>query len=136
MTIQDLGSIGEVVGAIATVASLIYLAVQVRASNRLARAEASRSPNSDLNSLNAAFGTDPTFRAAFRLVLGVQVVTNWSPNSAQLSTCIWFQPLTFRNSSRERFEKAFSTQMRSTSEAPDYSCFPTIGPVGRSIASI
>jgi hypothetical protein len=69
MTIQELGSLGEFVAAIATIATLIYLAIQIRASNRLARAEASRTPNSDLNSLNAAFGTDPTFRAAMRQVL-------------------------------------------------------------------
>ena len=69
VTFEDLGNLGEVVAAIATVATLIYLAVQIRASNRLARAEASRSPNSDLNALNAAFGTDPVFRAAVRLVL-------------------------------------------------------------------
>jgi hypothetical protein len=69
VTIQDLGSLGELIAAIATVATLIYLAIQIRASNRLARAEASRTPNSDLNSLNAAFGTDPTFRAAIRKVL-------------------------------------------------------------------
>jgi hypothetical protein len=70
VTLQDLGNLGELIAAIATVATLAYLAVQIRASNRLARAEASRSPNSDLNSLNAAFGTDPAFRTAFRLVLG------------------------------------------------------------------
>ncbi len=69
VTIQDLGSLGELVAAIATVATLIYLAIQIRASNRLARAGASRTPNSDLNSLNAAFGTNPTFRAAMRQVL-------------------------------------------------------------------
>lgn len=69
MTIQDLGSLGELVAASATVATLIYLAIQIRASNRLARAEASRTPNSDLNSLNSAFGTAPVFRAAMRRVL-------------------------------------------------------------------
>jgi len=69
VTFQDLGNIGELIAAVATVATLIYLAIQIRASNRLARAEASRSPNSDLNSLNAAFGTDPMFRAAMRQVL-------------------------------------------------------------------
>ena len=66
MTVQDLGSIGEFVAAIATVATLIYLSVQIRSSNRLARAEASRAPNSDLNAINAAFGTDAAFRTAFR----------------------------------------------------------------------
>ena len=69
MTIQDLGSLGELVAAIATIATLIYLSIQIRASNHLARAEASRTPNSDLNALNASFGTDPTFRAAVRRAL-------------------------------------------------------------------
>lgn len=69
MTLQNLGSLGEFVAAIATVATLIYLTIELRASNRLARAEASRTPNSDLNALNAAFGTDPVFRGAMRRVL-------------------------------------------------------------------
>lgn len=69
VTIQDLGSLGELVAAIATVATLIYLAIQIRASNRLARAEASRTPNSDLNSINSSFGTDPVFRVAMRRIL-------------------------------------------------------------------
>lgn len=43
MTIQDLGSIGEIVGAIATVASLIYLAVQIRANTQTARSAAAQS---------------------------------------------------------------------------------------------
>ena len=69
MTLEDLGSIGELVAAIATVLTLIYLAIQIRTSNRLARAEASRLPNSDLNALNATFGTNPTYISAMRKVL-------------------------------------------------------------------
>ena len=38
MTIQDLGSIGEMVGAIAIVATLAYLAVQIRQNTRTTRA--------------------------------------------------------------------------------------------------
>jgi hypothetical protein len=49
--------------------TLIYLSIQIRASNRLARAEASRDPNSDLNAINASFGTDPSFRVGMRKVL-------------------------------------------------------------------
>jgi len=70
VTVQDLGSLGEFIAAIATVATLIYLAIQIRASNRIARAEASRAPNSDLNSINAAFGTEPLFRKSMRQVVG------------------------------------------------------------------
>jgi hypothetical protein len=68
VTVGELGSIGELVAAIATVATLGYLGVQIRTSNRLARAEASRGPASDLNAINASFGTSPTFLAGFRLI--------------------------------------------------------------------
>ena len=69
MTLEDLGNLGELIAAIATVTTLIYLAIQIRSSNRLAKAEASRSPNSDLNALNATFGTNPVYIAAIRKVL-------------------------------------------------------------------
>ena len=42
MTIQDLGSIGELVAAIGTVATLVYLAIQIRQNSRLLRASASQ----------------------------------------------------------------------------------------------
>lgn len=38
MTIQDLGALGEILGAIAVVASLLYLATQIRQSSRIAKA--------------------------------------------------------------------------------------------------
>ena len=34
MTIQDLGSVGELIAAVATVATLVYLAVQIRQNTR------------------------------------------------------------------------------------------------------
>ena len=40
MTIQDYGSIGELIGAIATVATLVYLASQIRQNTRAVRAAA------------------------------------------------------------------------------------------------
>ena len=42
MTIQDLGSIGELIAAVATVGTLIYLAFQIRASTAASRAESVR----------------------------------------------------------------------------------------------
>lgn len=42
MTIQDLGAIGELVGAVATVATLAYLAVQIRANTQMMRAQSRR----------------------------------------------------------------------------------------------
>lgn len=43
MTIQDWGSVGELVGAVATVATLLYLAVQIRTNTLALRADARRS---------------------------------------------------------------------------------------------
>ena len=66
-----IGALGELAGAAAVVVSLVYLARQVRMSNRLAQAEAWRNPVSDLNSLNATFGSDPAFgMALFRILDG------------------------------------------------------------------
>jgi hypothetical protein len=39
MSIQDLGGVGELIAAIATVATLAYLAIQIRANTKVARAE-------------------------------------------------------------------------------------------------
>ena len=64
MNWEAIGAIGEIVGAAAVVLTLIYLAGQVKTSNRLSRAEAWRAPNSDLNSINSSFGVDPVFRKA------------------------------------------------------------------------
>ena len=43
MTIQDWGSVGELVGAIATVFTLAYLAIQVRINTRIAKTSALQS---------------------------------------------------------------------------------------------
>ena len=65
-----ISAIGEIAGALAVVASLAYLARQIAFSNRLAQAEAFRSPISDINSLNATFGMDPVYREAVFRVIG------------------------------------------------------------------
>jgi hypothetical protein len=63
----------DVAGVVAVVVSLLYLSRQVRMSNQLARAEASRSPTSDLNMLNASFGVNPSFQSALcRGIEGVE----------------------------------------------------------------
>jgi hypothetical protein len=47
MTVQDLGSIGELVAAVATVATLAYLAIQIRANAHGMKVESIRSANRD-----------------------------------------------------------------------------------------
>ena len=85
MNWEMISAIGEIVGAVAVVASLVYLARQVRFSNRLAQAEAFRTPISDINNLNATFGLDPTFRdAIFRVIEGA-TPDDLTPDQAQVA---------------------------------------------------
>ena len=49
MTLEDLGSVGEFVAAIATLITLIYLALQVRQSNEGARAASTREVAGETN---------------------------------------------------------------------------------------
>src|SRR5262249_49942962 len=43
MTIQDLGNIGQLVAALATVATLVYLAIQIRSTTKPVRSAAAQS---------------------------------------------------------------------------------------------
>jgi len=61
-----ISAVSEFTGVIAVVISLLYVSRQISMSNRLARAEASRTPTSDLNMLNASFGSNQDFRTALR----------------------------------------------------------------------
>jgi len=62
-TAQLLGNFGEFVGAIAVVATLAYLAVQIRQSNKLENAESIRTTTQ--NYVNAILQVDPpVFRKA------------------------------------------------------------------------
>ena len=47
MNIMELGAIGELVGGVAVVASLLYVGFQVRQSNRLEKAESARAATRD-----------------------------------------------------------------------------------------
>jgi hypothetical protein len=69
LTLQDLGNIGEFTAAIVTLATLIYLAVQLRNSNSIASWEAHRSSVSAFNTaVQEIVGTDGTARI-FRMGL-------------------------------------------------------------------
>lgn len=66
MTIQELGSIGEFVAAIATIATLIYLAVQIRQNTAQQRRDASVSIQHGQNSVVALL-QDPPMQRAYAL---------------------------------------------------------------------
>ena len=64
MTLQDLGSIGEFIAAIATLITLIYLAVQIRQNTAQQKLEASVSVQHGQNSVIALM-QDPLLQRAF-----------------------------------------------------------------------
>ncbi len=55
MTIQDFGSIGELIAAVATVATLAYLAVQIRQNTKTVRASAHHAMIETANSIAFEF---------------------------------------------------------------------------------
>lgn len=84
MNWEILSASSEAAGVLAVVISLIYLSRQVRMGNTLARAEASRSPTSDLNMLNASFGQNPAFLAALRRAIEGQERPAFAPDDRVL----------------------------------------------------
>ena len=67
MTIEDLGSIGELVAAIATIATLFYLAVQIRQNTRTVEAAAFQSGVDGINHLNNLLAHDESMARVLRL---------------------------------------------------------------------
>ena len=65
MTIQDLGSIGELIAAIATIVTLLYLALQLRENTTAIRGEARRASRSSSGNANLAIAQDIKVAALF-----------------------------------------------------------------------
>jgi hypothetical protein len=65
-TVQIFGNIGEFVSAIAVVVTLVYLALQIRHSERTTRAQLSQSFSSDINAVNLMIASDPSWFELFR----------------------------------------------------------------------
>jgi hypothetical protein len=65
MTIQDLGSLGELIAALATLVTLFYLALQIRANTVLAKAEAKRGQQSASAASSLGIAQDPDLAALF-----------------------------------------------------------------------
>ena len=59
MTVQDLGSIGELLAAIATIATLVYLGVQVRQNTRALRSSTFQDIVGAMSSTTEAMSTHP-----------------------------------------------------------------------------
>ena len=65
MTIQDLGSVGELLAAIATIATLIYLARQLRANTAAVRGDSRRAHRSAASAMNRLIASDENVAALF-----------------------------------------------------------------------
>lgn len=59
MTLNDLGNIGELLGGVAVVISLLYLAVQIRHSSQISKFDAHRSLSNDMASILGNIASDP-----------------------------------------------------------------------------
>jgi hypothetical protein len=70
MDIMELGAIGELVGGIAVIASLIYVGLQVRQANRQARDEAARGVANQFDRYIETIVADPDVRAAWVIATG------------------------------------------------------------------
>jgi len=66
MTIQDWGAIGEILGAIATVATLIYLATQLRQNTRALQATSMDSTTQAANDIRASLFMDRGITEIYR----------------------------------------------------------------------
>jgi len=59
MTLQDLGSVGEFVAAVATVVTLVYLAIQIRQNTRFVRASSFQACTRDAFDIIDQIALDP-----------------------------------------------------------------------------
>lgn len=64
MTIQDLGSLGELIAALATIATLVYLAIQIRQNTRSVRASSRLAVSTAYNE-HSRLRLDPTVNRAY-----------------------------------------------------------------------
>jgi hypothetical protein len=62
MTIQELGNIGEFLAAIATVATLVYLAAQIRQTNLISKSDSAKDLLQRFDDLNQLLVTDASLR--------------------------------------------------------------------------
>ena len=65
MSIQDLGSLGELIAAVATIATLVYLAIQIRQNTRALRGTFHDSSVGRIQGWNLAIASDPALSSIY-----------------------------------------------------------------------
>lgn len=73
MNVQDLGSVGEVIAAIATVATLIYLTIQIRQNTKAIRATSAREILFKLSEWHQMQVTNPPMMSQFKKSLQTEM---------------------------------------------------------------
>jgi len=68
VTLNDLGNIGELLGGVAVVISLLYLAVQIRHNSQIARFDAHRSLSQDMASVLGNIASDADLYRIWRIM--------------------------------------------------------------------
>ena len=66
MTISELGSLGELIAAIATIETLIYLAIQIRVNTRISRVESRRATTAQTLEFSALIAGSSEAASIFR----------------------------------------------------------------------
>ena len=77
MSIQDLGALGELLAAVATLATLVYLALQIRQSNKNLEESKSAAINQSFMNINARIGGDD--QTAEMFMRGREGIDNLNP---------------------------------------------------------
>jgi hypothetical protein len=106
MTIQDMGAIGEIVGAIAIVISFLYLATQIKVANRNLELQAARD-----SSAQAFSAYDPIYdgRNAEIFRLGLQGNTEMSANDAFVFNLLMHRQVGALATIHEHYKKGLLT---------------------------
>jgi hypothetical protein len=93
LTINDLGSIGELLGSIAVFVSLIYLAMQVKSGTEASRTSTYQSVVSDFSALNQSIASTPELSLLF--VRAQENFESLSPDEKARASQLFF--MAFRN---------------------------------------
>ncbi len=78
VTLQDLGNIGELIAAVVTLATLLYLAMQIRANTRTVQAESRRSEMQTIAAIAQPLVADPEVARLFNA--GLADLSSLSPD--------------------------------------------------------
>lgn len=93
MTIEELGSLGELIGSFAVLISLIYLGIQVRRSTDTARTSTYQSVVSDFSALNRAIADSPDLSLLY--VQAMEDFGSLDPGEKARMSQVFY--MTFRN---------------------------------------